>query len=359
MKKAFMCVLLRLFEKGIYFAMLNPRPISTSLRMQTRIVLALLLAVSLLFSGCSGSAEASKMKGNSGPEASSAPNTEPAKPASAAGRFMYHDYSTGVKPTDPNKIDCGTKIVALTFDDGPNGDTVEFINELNELDVNCTFFMQGYMIENHPEAVTAMVSGGHQIGNHTYNHPDLAKLGDNDAHAQIMDTEALLKEIDGKNGHYIRCPYGNSSDYVSSIAPSPLIYWSLDTEDWSSRDADAVYNMIVNNVYDGAIILCHDIYESTRQGALRAIKTLQKQGYEFVTVEELFKRRGIEAENGTTYFDATNEGINLPAESVDLEFGKFSADKQPAATATPEATAAPESADPSADKDDPAAPADV
>lgn len=354
-----MCVLLRLFEKGICFAMLNPRPISNPLRMHTRIILALLLAVSLLLSGCSGSAEASKPEENSEPEASSAPSAEPTKPDSAAGRFMYHDYSTGVKPTDPNKIDCGTKIVALTFDDGPNGDTVEFINELNKLDVNCTFFMQGYMIENYPEAVTAMVAGGHQIGNHTYNHPNLAKLSDSDAYAQIMDTEGLLKEIDGKDGHYIRCPYGNSSEYVSSMAPSPLIHWSLDTEDWSSRDADAVYNMIINNVYDGAIILCHDIYDSTRQGALRAIKALQDQGYEFVTVEELFKRRGIEVENGTTYFDATNEGINLPAESVDLEFGKFSADKQPTGTAAPEATAVPESSDTSAENDDPAAPADV
>lgn len=321
--------------------MLNTPSVSPSIKPRVRIVLTLLLVIALLFSGCAGTSGSS--------EAESTPTPEPIPTATpepiAAGRFMYHDYSTGIKPTDPNKIDCGAKLLALTFDDGPNGDTVEFVKALNELGVTCTFFMQGYMIGNYPEAVTAMVQGGHQIGNHTYNHQNLAKLSDSEAYDQIMDTEKLLKEIDGKDGHYIRCPYGNSTEYVSSMAPSPLIYWSVDTEDWVTLDADAVCSSIVNNAYDGAIILCHDIYGTTRQGALRAIQELMEEGYEFVTVEELFKRRDVAVDNGQTYFDAQNKGVNLPAQNVSLDFGTFSEDKKPSATPSPAPTPEPENED--------------
>lgn len=333
-------------------------------------MLALLLVISVFFTGCTGSSkkdpnessstssssstasldesskeesskeESSKeesSKEESSKEESSKEESsgtkDPEKVSStssgAAGRFMDHDYSKGEKPTDPEKIDCGAKLIAMTFDDGPNDDTMDFINQLNELDVNCTFFMLGSNAQYYPKTLEAMVKGGHQIANHSYDHPNLQNLDDDSAYAQIMDTEAILKDIDGKDGHYIRCPYGNSTDYVSSFAPAPLIYWSLDTEDWSSRDADSVYDTIMEYAYDGAIVLCHDIYESSREGALRSIRSLKEQGYEFVTVEELFKRRGVSISNGETYYDATNEGVNLPADSVHLAFGSFSKDKQP------------------------------
>ena len=228
------------------------------------------------------------------------------------------------KPTaSPEITDSGAKLIALTFDDGPVAVTEEFVQKLNELDVNCTFFMLGYLIESYPEAVKAMVEGGHQIGSHSYDHPNLATSSQDKVFNQLSTTEKLLSEIDGLSGHYIRCPYGSSSDYVKSIAYGPLIHWSLDTEDWSSRNADAVYSSIMNNVFDGCIILCHDIYDTTRAGVLRAIPDLKAAGYEFVTVEELLKRRGVDIQNGGTYFYGMNEGINYPKEAVELTFGDF------------------------------------
>lgn len=229
----------------------------------------------------------------------------------------------------PPGTDCGAKLIALTFDDGPTGDTVAFVEALNELDVECTFFMLGYLIESYPEAVQAMVAGGHQIASHSYDHPNLKESSQQKVDNQIFTTENLLSEIDGKDGHYIRCPYGESGDYVKSVAPGPLIYWSVDTLDWQSRDADAVYNALVSNAYDGAIILTHDIYESTRQGVLRAIPDLKAAGFELVTVEELLKRRGVDIQNGTTYFDAQNKGTNYPGDVIPLTFGTFAEGKQP------------------------------
>ena len=231
----------------------------------------------------------------------------------------------------PLGTDCGAKLIAMTFDDGPTSETANFVAALNELDVDCTFFMLGQLIENYPDAVRAAVSGGHQVGSHSYDHPNLKTSSQEKVDNQLYTTERLLKEIDGKDGHYVRCPYGESGDYVKSVAPGPLIYWSVDTLDWESRNADAVYRMIVNNAYDGAIILCHDIYGSTREGALRAIKDLKSAGYEFVTVEELLKRRAIDIQNGVTYYDAQNAGTTYPDNIVRLEFGSFAEGMETAA----------------------------
>ena len=236
---------------------------------------------------------------------------------------------TTPEPTmPPEGTDSGAKLIALTFDDGPIAVTEEFVQALNELDVKCTFFMLGYLIESYPEAVKAMVEGGHQIGSHSYDHPNLATSSNEKVFNQLSTTENLLSAIDGQSGHYIRCPYGSSNDYVKSIAYGPLIHWSVDTEDWSTRNADAVYSSIVNNAYDGCIILCHDIYDTTRTGALRAIPELKAAGYEFVTVEELLKRRGVDIVNGGTYYYGLNEGTNYPAGVVDLTFGSFGESKK-------------------------------
>lgn len=231
------------------------------------------------------------------------------------------------EPTTPEVTN--QKLVALTFDDGPVGATEDFVHALDELDVNCTFFMLGSLIESYPNAVSAMVSGGHQIASHSYDHPNLTESSNEKVSNQINTTENLLSNIDGKSGHYIRCPYGASNDYVKSVACGPLIHWSVDTEDWKSRDATAVYNSIMSNVYDGCIILCHDIYDSTRAGVLRAIPDLQAAGYELVTVEELLKRRGVDIQNGGTYYYGLNNGTTYSKSEVTLTFGSFAEGKQP------------------------------
>ena len=95
--------------------------------------------------------------------------------------------------------------------------------------------------------------------------------------------------------------------------PRPIILWSVDPLDWKYRNADTVYNNIIKGAHDGAIVLTHDIYQTSVQGALRAIDTLKAQGYEFVTVAELLRRRSITPQNGVVYTSAPNKGTNLPA----------------------------------------------
>lgn len=92
---------------------------------------------------------------------------------------------------------------------------------------------------------------------------------------------------------YIRAPYGNANKTVKSVVTAPLIYWSVDPEDWKYRNAETVRSNIEAGVFDGAIILVHDIYKTSVDGALAAIDDLLAEGYEFVTVQDLLLRRGV------------------------------------------------------------------
>lgn len=257
-------------------------------------------------------------------EPTATPNAEPTatpdpyalseKLTGLAGRITATDGEAGVGSQRD------VKLVALTFDDGPSEDSAQFVQELDSLGAKCTFFLQGYRVEAYPDAVRAMAKSGHQIASHSYNHPNLTQLSADNISWQISETEALLSAIDGKQNHYLRCPYGESNDTVKSIVQSPIIHWCVDSEDWKTQDAAAIRDAIVSNVYDGAIVLAHEIYKTSREGCLAAIRDLQAQGYEFVTVEALLKRRGVNIEIGTTYYDAQNKGITFSARDVDLYF---------------------------------------
>lgn len=156
-----------------------------------------------------------------------------------------------------------------------------------------------------------MVSEGHQLASHTQNHENLNTLSAAKIADEISRTQDYITAAGGDNPAYIRPPYGNANKTVRAQAPSPLINWSVDPEDWKYHNADTVCKNILAGSYDGAIILVHDIYQTSVNGALAAIDKLLEQGYEFVTVRDLLLRRGITPEAGVMYYDAKNTGVNL------------------------------------------------
>ncbi len=211
------------------------------------------------------------------------------------------------------------KLVAITFDDGPGLYTSDLIDRLNERDVKATFFIVGSNAEYYPDVIKKAAESGHQIGNHSYDHSLLTKLSADEIQNEIDSTNKLLKQADGNDTHYLRPPYGEYNSDVASAANSPMVYWSVDTEDWKTLDSQAVYDSIMNNVYDGAIILCHDIYDTSCDGAIMAIDALKADGWTFVTVEELLTRRGINPENGVMYYDAKNSSGDSQATAEPTE----------------------------------------
>lgn len=193
------------------------------------------------------------------------------------------------------------RYIALTFDDGPHGETTEaLLDGLRERGAHATFFLIGEQIEDTEDLVIRMRDEGHQIGNHTYSH---VRLDQNSQRGlqEVAKTDSLLQQVIGPNDYWIRPPWGFVSNTVKQSVGQPLIYWSLDTQDWSVRNADIVAQDIIQNAQTGDIVLLHDSYAESVDAALRAIDALSAQGYQFVTVEELFRVMGVTPEAGRFY----------------------------------------------------------
>jgi peptidoglycan/xylan/chitin deacetylase (PgdA/CDA1 family) len=118
------------------------------------------------------------------------------------------------------------------------------------------------------------------------------KLGPEQLAREIEDTAALLESLTGFRPTAMRPPYGEQNAAVQAAAGTPLIHWSVDSRDWSLRNADKIYNRVMDQTADGDIILLHDIHAESIEAAKRIIPALKAQGYIFVTVDELIAARG-------------------------------------------------------------------
>jgi len=196
-----------------------------------------------------------------------------------------------------------TKLVALTFDDGPGPYTARLLDGLAEYHAKATFFCLGSRVEQYPETVKRIVEEGHQLANHSYGHPNLNELSTESALYQFSRTDDLMNEVTGASETYFcRAPYGNTNEALRSMMQAPLISWSVDTLDWQVRNANKVRDNILRETFDGAIVLLHDIHSFSVDGVLQALDTLESRGYEFVTVKELMRRRGVTPQNGEVYY---------------------------------------------------------
>jgi len=205
-------------------------------------------------------------------------------------------------------IDFSKPMIALTFDDGPSTNATGRILDLIEVyNIKATFFIVGNRLETSSVAKALLTRAdklGCEIGNHTYDHKDLSKLGAEEIKSQISHTDDLVKSIISKNPHLVRPPYGKYNKDVVDTLNVPMIFWSVDSEDWKSRNAETIVNIIKDNTKDGDIILMHDLYSSTADACEIIIPYLLEQGYQLVTVSELFYYKEIELNLGIKYRNA-------------------------------------------------------
>lgn len=193
------------------------------------------------------------------------------------------------------------KTIALTFDDGPSSFTDRLLDCLEENNAKATFFMVGQEIANFPEAVKRMEALGCELGNHTYSHLDLTTLSQEDISQQIGRTDQALLELVGHGATVLRPPYGSINDDVVAEVGTPMIIWSVDTLDWETLDVDQTVEAVMSNAEDGAIILMHDIYDTTVDAAEIIIPKLIEEGYDLVTVHELAEAHGVDLKPGIAY----------------------------------------------------------
>ena len=212
----------------------------------------------------------------------------------------------------PTAQAAGKKLIAITYDDGPGPYTGQLLDGLKARDVKATFFMLGSNAARYSSYVERAYREGHQLANHSYDHPQLTTLSESGIRSQIQRTNTLLDKACGKGTSYmVRAPYGSVNSAVFRNAGGPLVLWSVDPLDWKYRNAETVKNNILRQSHDGAIILVHDIHATTIPGSLAAIDILKSRGYEFVTVQELFRRRGITPQKGVQYSRCAPNGKDL------------------------------------------------
>jgi peptidoglycan/xylan/chitin deacetylase (PgdA/CDA1 family) len=198
------------------------------------------------------------------------------------------------------------KYVALTFDDGPRADTTSrLLDGLSQRGVQATFFVIGQQISANADLIQRMAADGHQIGNHTYSHVRLSSCEENTVIEEVQKTEVELENLLGKGDYWLRPPYGLIDEARAALIDTPMIYWSLDPEDWKLLDTDQVVSRVLKTVKSGDVVLLHDFYPTSVDAALRIIDTLQDQGYQFVTVRELFRLQGVTPQPGTLYASPT------------------------------------------------------
>ena len=199
------------------------------------------------------------------------------------------------------KIDKSKKMIALTFDDGPNYNTSKIIDVLNKYDIKATFFVLGNRAINNKDILKKMADSGMEIGNHTYNHLLLTKYDENKIRSEIEDTSEVIYSATKKRPKLLRPSYGSVNNKIKKVANMPIIIWDIDTLDWKYHNSKRITSRVVNKVRDGDIILMHDIYSASLNALSNIIPILQDNGYEFVTIDELFYYKGISLENGKVY----------------------------------------------------------
>ncbi len=211
----------------------------------------------------------------------------------------------GIRELDPNK-----PMIAMTFDDGPHFEqTPRLLEALEKNGARATFFVLGDRVlwgPSNEKALKMIYESGNEVASHTYSHKDLKTLSAEKITEEIVKTRNAIYSVIGEYPTLVRPPYGNYDDEVKAYSYAPLITWNLDSKDWSFRNAEKIVEKVLAEVKDGRIILMHDIYQSTVDAAEILMQELTSQGYQFVTVQELFYYKNVEPENGVVYHGGYN-----------------------------------------------------
>ncbi len=193
-------------------------------------------------------------------------------------------------------------MVALTFDDGPMASVGNRIMDcLAQYGGKATFYVVGNRCPGYAAEMQRMAAEGHEIGNHTYEHKYLHKLGAEQIQYQVNKGSEAIQAVCGVVPATVRLPGGNKNATVLANVNAPMIMWSIDTLDWKTKNTQSTVDKVLGSVRDGDIVLMHELYSQTGDAALQIIPALVERGYQLVTVSEMAQYRGG-LENGKLYY---------------------------------------------------------
>ncbi len=218
----------------------------------------------------------------------------------------YLDFEVSLDSEYENEngyhYDKNKKTIALTFDDGPNGEkTNKIVNLLEQNKAHATFFMVGNRMEYGKETILNVLNKGNEIGSHSYNHKNMKRMKIEDIVSGEEKTNEIFHTITGRDLVYTRAPYGNVNAIIKESLNTIFINWNLDTEDWLYRDKERIVDHVMNHINDGDIILMHDLYDSTVEAVEELLPKLYAEGYQVVSVSELASLKGKTLEVHSVY----------------------------------------------------------
>ncbi|GAA1060460.1 polysaccharide deacetylase family protein [Agromyces bracchium] len=200
---------------------------------------------------------------------------EPYEPASAPA---------GGDPVDCTLLAC----VSLTFDDGPSSLTPALLDVLDRERAAATFYVQGSAVARNPGTAARIVAAGHEIANHTWAHPNLTKLTDQQVRDEVRRAQEAISNATGVRATSLRPPYGASNPHVRELVPMPFVVWDVDTRDWQDPGVDVVVERAVGGAVPGSIVLMHDTHEDTIEAVPAIIDGLRARGAAVVSVDDQF-----------------------------------------------------------------------
>ncbi|MCX5749372.1 MAG: polysaccharide deacetylase family protein [Candidatus Saganbacteria bacterium] len=189
------------------------------------------------------------------------------------------------------------KEIALTFDDGPHPHfTMKLLEILKKNNIKATFFLVGKKAVQYPRLVREEMASGHSVGNHTYSHLNLTLIPSEDAAVEIKACGLALMNITGQYPHLFRPPGGDYDTETIRVAEQlgyTTVLWTANTGDAANIGKRAIKIRLFNRIDNGGIILMHDGIQATIDILPQVIGELKKEGYDFVTIDEMIAHKNL------------------------------------------------------------------
>ncbi len=182
--------------------------------------------------------------------------------------------------------------IAITFDDGPDPElTGQLLDILKERNVPATFFVLGQRAAANRHHLERMIADGHEIGNHSWDHPYLDRLETDLVFQQLERTNEAIEAVTDRPTSLMRPPYGATNpdlnEWINERFGMKIILWSIDSYDWRGFTSDRIRDVILEGIHPGAIVLAHDPQPATIAAMPETLDALIEMGYQFVTVTHL------------------------------------------------------------------------
>lgn len=241
-------------------------------------------------------------------------------------------------------VERGDKKISLTFDVAwENSNTQELIDILDEYDARATFFVTGDWCDRYPEDVKAFSDAGHEIANHSDQHPHVSGINVNDLITDSRAASLKIEDITGKTPTLYRAPYGEYDNSLITTVQGMgmnVIQWDVDSIDWKEPTPDEIVKKVTGGVKSGSIVLFHNDLENTTQALPQVLELLSGEGYEFVPVGELIYTSDYTIDANGMQIPTVQSSTVITPDNADEVLAQYSDDLKAAGFTDEQLTAA-------------------